>query len=108
MRPSARLRRLIERIARLFRRAVLPAPPREDRAGLRRPARAARTSFDELLDEACPSAPADGAGLRDAPRFGDFTDREEVQRFAGLPPIGAEALEGVDWDELARELTGPR
>jgi len=102
MRPSARLRRLFERIARLFRRATLPVPPRAAPSG---PARGRCTApFEELLE----ATSAEGAGLEEAPPFGDFTDQDEVERFAGLPPIGAEALEGVDWDELARELTGPR
>ena len=114
MRPLARWRRLFDRIARLFRRAVPPVPSREAPAGARDPRRAARRpagAFGDGLEERADAAfPASGAGsgLADAPPLGDFTDQDEVQRFAGLPPIGAEALEGVDWDELARELTGPR
>ncbi|HET6162749.1 MAG TPA: hypothetical protein VFG37_03725 [Planctomycetota bacterium] len=108
MRPLARWRRLIERIARLFRRAVPPVPSCEAMSGARDPRRSARRpagTFGDGLEE---RAGAGGDPLDGASPLGDFTDRDEVQRFAGLPPIGAEALEGVDWDELARELTGPR
>jgi hypothetical protein len=108
MRPLARWRRLFDRIARLFRRAVPPVPSREVPSGARDPRRAARRpagAFGDGLEE---PALAGGGDLDGASPLGDFTDRDEVQRFAGLPPIGAEALEGVDWDELARELTGPR
>jgi len=110
MRPLAPWRRLFERIARLFRRAVAPAPPgvppgsRDPRRSGRRGA--ARTGLDDALAAASP--PSGGPGPGDATSFGDFADQDEARRFAGLPPIGAEALEGVDWDELARELTGPR
>jgi hypothetical protein len=100
MRPLVRWRRLFDRIARLFRRADPPVPSREALSGARDPRRAARRpagAFGDGLEERA-----------EAPPLGDFTDRDEVERFAGLPPIGAEALEGVDWDELARELTGPR
>jgi len=99
MRTLARWRRLFDRIARLFRRAVPPVAPREAPSGARDPRCAARRPAGAL---------GDGLEERADAAFGDFTDRDEVQRFAGLPPIGAEALEGVDWDELARELTGPR
>ena len=124
MRPTARWRRLItpilgriaRRVALWFGRAVPPAAndPGRGARGPNRPLRAGRhaagaigTGRDESLDPGIPVA-SDDRGLGEAPPFGDFTDQDEVQRFAGLPPIGAEALEGVDWDELARELTGPR
>lgn len=105
------MRRLIEAIARrialLFGRAASAEPLKARAVGL--PAR----RFSAVRNG--PSSPArgrsDGDDVFVAPDpdplpFGDFADRGEAERFAVLPPIGAGAADDVDWDALARALTG--
>jgi len=100
------------RLRRSFRAALL----------LRR-AQPARTAADAVFPEdrrdpryagAQRRAPGDDASALgtatavDHLPFGDFIDQEEAQRFAVLPAIGAGEVLDVDWDALARELTGLR
>ena len=112
--------RLIEavarRIARLFGRTAAAEPIRARqveqparrftavRPGSYSPAREASGTPDvNVAADAVFIAP-DPAPLP----FGDFTDRGEAERFAVLPPIVAGAGDDVDWDALARALTGER
>ena len=36
--------------------------------------------------------------------FGDFTGRDEAERFSLLPPIAISDVDDIDWDRLGREL----
>ena len=36
--------------------------------------------------------------------FGDFTSRDEAERFSLLPPIALNDSEEIDWDRLSRQL----
>lgn len=119
MRLRTEMRRLFERIARriafLFGRSAATEPLRA------RPVDAPARRFTAVRPG--PFANSRGASDRDdlhdgddafvAPDpeplpFGDFADRGEAERFAVLPPIGAGAADDVDWDALARALTGER
>jgi tetratricopeptide (TPR) repeat protein len=45
----------------------------------------------------------DGSDVDELP-FGDFTGRDEAERFSLLPPIALSDVEDIDWDALGREL----
>ena len=49
----------------------------------------------------------ESAPRADAPEGShDFTSETEARRFRDLPPIAREEWQAVDWDDLARRLTG--
>jgi hypothetical protein len=119
MRLRTGMRRLIERIARriafLFGRSTAAEPRRA------RPVDAPARRFTAVrpgpfatrgrLDRGDGRVTPDVGEVFVAPDpeplpFGDFADRGEAERFAVLPPIGAGAADDVDWDALARALTG--
>jgi hypothetical protein len=95
-----RLERMrLSKLLRALRRTSSPARPQITPSSVR--ARAATGDFFDSSADA-------GGDPPEALPYGDFVDREEAERFAPLPPIGVAAVDDVDWDELARELTGPR
>lgn len=104
--PAA-LRRLLDRVAWLVRRLADTAPPRPRPAAEPAALRGATRSLIASARSADVAAPPVQAPRRSLP-WGDFTGALEAARFAVLPPLGADAAEAVDWDALARELSGPR
>jgi hypothetical protein len=124
MRLRTEMRRLLERIARrialLFGRPAaseplrarpVDAPARRFTAVRPGPFSASRGHSDRGEARHDSRDDVDDVFVAPDPEplpFGDFADRGEAERFAILPPIGAGAADDVDWDELARALTGER
>jgi hypothetical protein len=113
MRLRTEMRRLFEGIARrialLFGRSAAAEPSRTRAVGLM--ARRFTAIRPAPLSPARGRCDGDDVFVAPDPEplpFGDFADRGEAERFAVLPPIGAGAADDVDWDALARALTGER
>ncbi|MGH7163068.1 MAG: tetratricopeptide repeat protein [Planctomycetota bacterium] len=45
------------------------------------------------------------ARSREARRLGDFEDDDERDRFASLPPITRDEIQGIDWERLEEEIS---
>lgn len=83
-------------------RPALEAAERAEAAA----ARAAESGEGSAEFCADPSADPAHDGCDEALPYGDFRDPAEFDHFAALPPIERDALATVDWDALARDLTG--
>lgn len=90
------------RLLRVLRRSPRPPVPVTQPAESLRPAiahaAAARTDPPRLPD------PADAEPACELLPFGDFVSEREEARFAPLPPISADDLAAIDWEELFREI----
>jgi hypothetical protein len=86
-------------------RAADPALARELERVHSLAARRAQEPIQPLDPRDLPEPASASAAVDEALPFGDFSGADEAERFAALPPIGPEAVDDVDWDALARELT---
>jgi hypothetical protein len=90
------------RLLRILGRSPPPAVPASLPVESLRPAiahaTAARTEPPRLPE------PADAAPACELLPFGDFVSEREEARFAPLPPISADDLATIDWEELLREI----
>ncbi|MBL8841385.1 MAG: hypothetical protein JNL90_07640 [Planctomycetes bacterium] len=86
--------------------AALLRPALEAQERAEAAARAAEAGEGSAEFRADPAADPAHDGCDEALPYGDFRDPAEFDHFAALPPIERDALASVDWDALARDLTG--
>lgn len=86
--------------------AALLRPALEAQERAEAAARAAESGEESAALGGDASADLAHDGCEEALPYGDFRDPAEFDHFAALPPIERDALATVDWDALARDLTG--